>query len=195
MPPADRSDSLAATAPQGREDDTFLPWSFAGGRGRLQMNTLIALRWRGILGQALVLAICALGLGLAIPWRFCAPLMALSVALNLGLMGMGRKQRRPPDWENVAVLAFDTVQLAALVFVTGGVDNPFAVLLVAPIALAAGLAAKKATPFTVGTLRTDSITFGFVLLGTVILVGALLFLPAAVLGPVAEHLGPIPFGS
>ncbi len=67
--------------------------------------------------------------------------------------------------------------------------------IVAPIALAAGLAAKKATPFTVGTMRTDTITFGFVLLGTVILVGALLFLPAAVLGPVAEHLGPMPFGS
>lgn len=67
--------------------------------------------------------------------------------------------------------------------------------IIAPIALAAGLAAKKPTPFTAGTLRTDTVTFGFVLLGTILLVGALLFLPAAVLGPVAEHLGPIPFGS
>jgi K+-transporting ATPase ATPase A chain len=66
--------------------------------------------------------------------------------------------------------------------------------IVAPIALAASLAAKKTTPFTAGTMRTDSVTFGFVLLGTVLLVGALLFLPAAVLGPVAEHLGPLPFG-
>jgi K+-transporting ATPase ATPase A chain len=67
--------------------------------------------------------------------------------------------------------------------------------IVAPLALAASLAAKKPTPFTAGTLRTDTVTFGFVLLGTILLVGALLFLPAAVLGPVAEHLGPIPFGS
>jgi K+-transporting ATPase ATPase A chain len=66
--------------------------------------------------------------------------------------------------------------------------------IIAPLALAGSLATKKATPFTVGTLRTDTITFGFVLLGTILLVGALLFLPAAVLGPVAEHLGPIPFG-
>jgi K+-transporting ATPase ATPase A chain len=65
--------------------------------------------------------------------------------------------------------------------------------IIAPLALAGGLARKKPTPFTVGTLRTDTITFGFVLLGTVILIGALLFLPAAVLGPVAEHLGPMPF--
>jgi K+-transporting ATPase ATPase A chain len=66
--------------------------------------------------------------------------------------------------------------------------------IVAPIALASSLAAKKKTPYTAGTLRTDTATFGFVLLGTILLVGALLFLPAAVLGPVAEHLGPIPFG-
>jgi K+-transporting ATPase ATPase A chain len=66
--------------------------------------------------------------------------------------------------------------------------------IVAPIALAGSLAVKKPTPFTAGTLRTDTLTFGFVLLGTILLVGALLFLPAAVLGPVAEHLGPMPFG-
>jgi K+-transporting ATPase ATPase A chain len=66
--------------------------------------------------------------------------------------------------------------------------------IIAPLALAGSLAAKKPTPFTAGTLRTDTITFGFVLLGTILLVGALLFLPAAVLGPVAEHLGPLPFG-
>jgi K+-transporting ATPase ATPase A chain len=66
--------------------------------------------------------------------------------------------------------------------------------IIAPVALAGSLAAKKPTPFTSGTMRTDTITFGFVLLGTILLVGALLFLPAAVLGPVAEHLGPIPFG-
>jgi K+-transporting ATPase ATPase A chain len=66
--------------------------------------------------------------------------------------------------------------------------------IIAPIALAGSLAAKKHTPFTTGTLRTDTATFAFVLLGTILLVGALLFLPAAVLGPVAEHLGPLPFG-
>src|SRR5207248_7043831 len=66
--------------------------------------------------------------------------------------------------------------------------------ILAPLAIAGSLAAKKPTPFTVGTMRTDTVTFGLVLLGTILLVGALLFLPAAVLGPVAEHLGPLPFG-
>jgi K+-transporting ATPase ATPase A chain len=66
--------------------------------------------------------------------------------------------------------------------------------IIAPIALAGSLAVKKPTPFTAGTLRTDTLTFAFVILGTILLVGALLFMPAAMLGPVAEHLGPVPFG-
>jgi K+-transporting ATPase ATPase A chain len=66
--------------------------------------------------------------------------------------------------------------------------------IIAPIAFAASLAGKKPTPFTSGTLRTDTLTFGCVLLGTILLVGALMFLPVAALGPVAEHFGPLPFG-
>jgi K+-transporting ATPase ATPase A chain len=66
--------------------------------------------------------------------------------------------------------------------------------IIAPVAMAASLGAKKASPFGLGTLRDDGMTFGFLLLGTVFIIGALLFLPVGVLGPVAEHLGPIPFG-
>src|SRR5208283_2579279 len=66
--------------------------------------------------------------------------------------------------------------------------------IIAPIAMAAFLGAKKSSPFGLGTLRTDTATFGILLLGTIVIVGALLFLPVAVLGPVADHFGPIPFG-
>jgi len=66
--------------------------------------------------------------------------------------------------------------------------------IVAPVAMAAYLGAKKTSPFNLGTLRTDTAVFGYLLLGTILIIGALLFLPLAVLGPLAEHLGPIPFG-
>ena len=66
--------------------------------------------------------------------------------------------------------------------------------IVAPIAMAAFLGMKKSTPFGLGTLRDDTFTFGCLLFGTIVIVGALLFLPVAALGPLAEHLGPIPFG-
>jgi K+-transporting ATPase ATPase A chain len=66
--------------------------------------------------------------------------------------------------------------------------------IVAPIAMAAYLASRKPSPAGLGTLRDDTVTFGALVLGTVLIVGALLFLPVAVLGPIAEHLGPFPFG-
>lgn len=66
--------------------------------------------------------------------------------------------------------------------------------IIAMVAMAAFLGAKKSSPFGMGTLRVDTGTFGVLLFGTIIIVGALLFLPIAVLGPVAENFGPIPFG-
>jgi len=66
--------------------------------------------------------------------------------------------------------------------------------IIAPIAMAAFLGAKKSSPYGLGTLRDDTVTFWFLLLGTILIIGALLFLPVAALGPFAEHLGPMPFG-
>jgi K+-transporting ATPase ATPase A chain len=66
--------------------------------------------------------------------------------------------------------------------------------IIAPIAMAGFLGMKKSSPFGLGTLRDDTFTFGCLLFGTIVIVGALLFLPVAALGPVADQLGPIPFG-
>ncbi|MBV8134463.1 MAG: potassium-transporting ATPase subunit A [Deltaproteobacteria bacterium] len=66
--------------------------------------------------------------------------------------------------------------------------------IVAPIAMAAFLGIKKEAPYGLGTMRDDTMTFYFLLLGTIVIIGALLFLPVAALGPLAEHLGPVPFG-
>jgi potassium-transporting ATPase potassium-binding subunit len=63
-----------------------------------------------------------------------------------------------------------------------------------PIAMAAALGYKKESPFSLGTLRDDTFTFGCLLFGSIVIIGALLFLPVAALGPVADHFGPIPFG-
>ena len=60
--------------------------------------------------------------------------------------------------------------------------------LILPLAVAGFLSTKKRVPETTGTLRTDNLTFAGMLLGTVLLVGALSFMPALVLGPIADHL-------
>ena len=58
----------------------------------------------------------------------------------------------------------------------------------APMALAASLAAKPSAPETAGSLPADSATFGVTLWGVIIILGLLMFMPAAVLGPIAEYL-------
>jgi K+-transporting ATPase ATPase A chain len=60
--------------------------------------------------------------------------------------------------------------------------------IVLPLAIAGSLAAKRPVPETTGTLRIDTPLFALVILGSVLLIGALLFMPVAVLGPVADHL-------
>jgi K+-transporting ATPase ATPase A chain len=60
--------------------------------------------------------------------------------------------------------------------------------IIAPLALAGSLAAKPAAPETAGTLRVDSGTFGLTLWAVILILGLLMFMPVAVLGPVAGHL-------
>lgn len=66
--------------------------------------------------------------------------------------------------------------------------------IIAPIAMAFYLGRKQVAPVSLGTMRDDTATFGFLLLGTTVVIGALLFLPVAALGPLAEQFGPVPFG-
>jgi K+-transporting ATPase ATPase A chain len=60
--------------------------------------------------------------------------------------------------------------------------------IIAPLALAGVLAAKPASPETAGSLRAESATFGFTLWSVVVILGLLMFMPVAVLGPIAEYL-------
>jgi K+-transporting ATPase ATPase A chain len=60
--------------------------------------------------------------------------------------------------------------------------------IIAPLALAGFLAAKPAAAETAGSLRADSATFGVTLWAVIVILGLLMFLPVAVLGPIAEHL-------
>ena len=60
--------------------------------------------------------------------------------------------------------------------------------IVAVLAVAGSLAAKKRVPVSDGTMPTHGPTFVVLLIGTVLLVGALTFVPALALGPIVEHV-------
>ncbi|MNC55268.1 Potassium-transporting ATPase A chain [compost metagenome] len=62
------------------------------------------------------------------------------------------------------------------------------VSIIAMLAVAGSLLRKQPVPETIGTFRTDNGLFTGILIGTVLIIGALTFLPVIVLGPVAEYL-------
>ena len=103
----------------------------------MRVRTLLAQRWVAVVGQTIMLLISGLLLKLQIPWALCFTLVALSAWLNvlLGLASSGQRLAR--EGEATAQIAFDILQLSGLVYLTGGADNPFALLLIAPVTLAA----------------------------------------------------------
>jgi two-component system sensor histidine kinase RegB len=102
----------------------------------LRLDTITALRWVGVAGQSLALLIVGL-LGFRAPYLACSLLVGFSAAVNLGVVLSGRRGRFASSNEAAVQLSFDVLQLAAVLYLTGGVANPFALLLIAPVTLAA----------------------------------------------------------
>jgi two-component system sensor histidine kinase RegB len=106
-------------------------------RRGLTIRTLVRVRWLALGGQALVLG-AAYGLMVDhLTFLWCAALILASAALNLGVGLTAPRGRLANDSEAVLQLGFDVVQLAGLLYLTGGVGNPFALLLIGPVTLAA----------------------------------------------------------
>ncbi len=104
--------------------------------GRLRGRTLITLRWLALAGQGAALAISAQVLRFPAPYLYCFGVVGLGVWANLLISLAPMSRRNVKDWEAGAQLAFDVFQLALLLFLTGGVANPFALLLIAPVTMA-----------------------------------------------------------
>jgi two-component system sensor histidine kinase RegB len=101
------------------------------------VRTLILLRWLAILGQTIAVLFVRYGLKVEFPFDWALAAIAVSVALNLVLIGARRSQDLAREWEAAAQLAYDVVQLAVLLALTGGLQNPFVFLFVAPMAVSA----------------------------------------------------------
>jgi two-component system sensor histidine kinase RegB len=115
-------------------------WSWAAPglrRGRLRVRSLLAQRWLAVAGQTVALLTIGLVLKLQVPWALCFSLIALSAWLNvlLGLASTGQRLAR--EGEATAQIAFDILQLTGLLYLTGGAQNVFCLLLIAPVTLAA----------------------------------------------------------
>ena len=107
------------------------PWQ------NVRLDTLVRLRWVSIIGQTTAVLVVRYGLNFNLPVWACLSVIALSAWLNIALRVRFRvSQRLDPD-RAAWLLAFDIAELALLLFLTGGLQNPFAFLFVGPVLIAA----------------------------------------------------------
>ena len=104
---------------------------------RLKLDTLVRLRWLAVTGQCLAVALVHFELGFELPFAACLGVIAAAAAINLWLRVRRPASHRLGDDGATALLAFDVVQLAILLYLTGGLQNPFAILFLAPVLISA----------------------------------------------------------
>ncbi len=113
--------------------------------GRIRLRTLVLIRWIAIAGQAAALLVVHFALGFVLPIGPALAVVAISALVNLALI-----MRRPAggslgDRAAAGYLAYDTCQLAVLLYLTGGLGNPFSFLLLAPITVSATILSLRST--------------------------------------------------
>lgn len=104
---------------------------------RLRLTTLVRVRWFAITGQTAAVLFVALSLNFVFPLGISFALIAVSAWLNLFLSFRYQLNHRLDLRTVLLVLAFDILQLTGLLYLTGGLQNPFSVLLVVPVIIAA----------------------------------------------------------
>jgi two-component system sensor histidine kinase RegB len=104
---------------------------------RLRLNTLVRLRWLAVVGQSITVVFVAYGLGFPFPVMACFVAIACSAALNVYLALKYPASYRLPPPAAFAILTFDALQLAGLLYMTGGLNNPFSLLMTVPVVISA----------------------------------------------------------
>ncbi len=128
----------------------------ASGR-RLRLETLIRLRWLAVAGQSISVLVVAFWLKFPLPLLPAAVLIALLAAVNFFLAVRFAPAHRLTPASAFTLLAFDLCQLMALLFITGGLANPFAPLVCVPVIISSSLQPIRFS-LTLGGLAVAGIT-------------------------------------
>lgn len=112
---------------------------------RLRLQTTVRLRWFAVIGQTAAVVVIAFVLRFPLPLGYCLALIALSAWLNVFLRMRYPSRLRVGTGLASTLLIYDVLQLAALLYLTGGIQNPFVLLLVAPVTVSASTLAPRAT--------------------------------------------------
>ena len=110
---------------------------FRHSRRYVRLDTILRLRWLAVLGQLAAIFIVVQGLEFDLPVVPCVIIVGLSGLLNLALQIVFNPMQRLEPAYSAALLALNIIELAGLLFFTGGLENPFSFLLLAPVLISA----------------------------------------------------------
>jgi two-component system sensor histidine kinase RegB len=125
------------------------------GESRLRLQTLIRLRWVAVIGQTITVLVVHFGLGFHLPLTACIAVIGLSALSNIVLQTHFPPSQRLKSAHAALMLGYDLLQLAALLYLTGGLVNPFSLLMVVPVAISASTQPLRITVL-LGTLAVIS---------------------------------------
>lgn len=111
----------------------------------VRLRTLIMLRWMAIAGQLAAITVADRFYGMQLPLGFCYMAVGASICANLIAMYVFPENKRLSELEALLTLLFDLSQLSALIFLTGGLTNPFALLILAPVTISASALELRTT--------------------------------------------------
>jgi len=126
----------------------------------LDKKTLVILRWIAIAGQLITINFVYFILDFSFPFFYCTTIIFLGIVTNIFLQ-FKEKRNLLSDFSSTIYLAYDLTQLTALVFLTGGITNPFVLLLVIPSVVSSTFLSLKST------INLSFITASFLLILTV----------------------------
>jgi two-component system sensor histidine kinase RegB len=104
---------------------------------RVRLDTILRLRWLAALGQLAAIFVVAQGLEFDLPIVPCLAIVSLSALLNLALQIVFNPMQRLEPRHAASLLALNIIELAGLLYLTGGLENPFSFLFLAPVLISA----------------------------------------------------------
>ena len=121
------------------------------------LRTLIVLRWIAIFGQLAAITVAKRMFSLDLNLGLCFLAIGAAIVANLIAVFVYPENKRLSEGEVAGTLLFDLSQLAFLLFLTGGLNNPFALLVLAPVAISA-MALKPSTTTTIAAVAIAMVT-------------------------------------
>ena len=111
----------------------------------IRLRTIIMVRWIAVMGQIAALVAAYLLFSLELEYGYCLLVVGASVIVNLIAMFVFPENKLLSERENLSMILFDLLQLCLLVFLTGGLNNPFSILVIGPVTISAAVLSVQST--------------------------------------------------